>query len=297
MNTNNWNILILFFCLLISGILFYKKVISPKYNYEGFSQNEKFVLMKDKDIYDDFYSEIYEHLHVPDKRINYEIKMILDNTQTSTETSVFLDVGSGTGNVINELNNKGFQTFGIEQSGSMIEYSKNKYPEINIIKSTVEDPMAFEAFTFSHILCLYYTIYHFRDKKVFFRNCYKWLKPGGYLIIHLVDKEKYNMIIPVNNNTFFKSNKVQSKQSVVDFVDFKYKIFYQFIGDDKTIVTETFTDTLTSNIRQNENIFYMEDIKKIIELAKWCGFIPHGIVNLKKTGDENQYLYFFERSL
>lgn len=311
--------LLLLICILSIGVLFYKK-ITHFYNSEGFSQNEKFILEKDENIYDEFYSEIYDQLHLPHKRVPFEVNAIIQNTQCTPEHSSFLDIGSGTGDVLIEFEKKGFQIIGIDKSKPMIQRSLQKCGTITVENADVENPMAFDKYSFTHVLCLYYTIYHFQNKKIFFNNCYKWIKPGGFLIVHLVDKNQFDTTIPINkyllNNIFKKENEIKNSENV-DFGMFTYKRFYNFYSqtpengtssmirssdsinlyNNKTIITETFTDKISNNIRQNELTLYMENIDIIINIAKLCGFIPNGVFNLKKTGDEYQYMYFFERSL
>lgn len=159
--------------------------------------------------------------------------------------------------------------------------------------------MLFDKNVFSHILCLYYTIYQFNDKKTFFKNCYFWLKPGGYLIVHMVEPTKFDTTVPASKHILFGSPQnfydVRITEHTIDFDSFKYKSSYQFNENKKdTLFKETFTDSSTSNIRQNEQMLYMENIDNIINIAKHNGFIPHGKFNLK---EEHQYLYIFERTL
>ena len=62
------------------------------------------------------------------------------------------------------------------------------------------------------------------------------------------------------------------------------------------IITETFVDTLSTHIRQNEHTVFMDDLDNIIKIAKQSGFIPQGKINLvKESMDEYQYIYFLER--
>ena len=52
---------------------------------------------------------------------------------------------------------------------------------------------------FTDITCFYFTIYYLiKDKNAFLSNCYHWLKPGGKLIMHLVEK-MFDPILPVAN--------------------------------------------------------------------------------------------------
>ena len=59
---------------------------------------------------------------------------------------------------------------------------------------------------------------------------------------------------------------------------------------------EKFVDKETKHIRENENTLYMETIEDILKIASKSGFIIKGKIDMKKcNGDENQYLYIFER--
>ena len=46
------------------------------------------------------------------------------------------------------------------------------------------------------IIFLSHTIAHIKNKELLFQNCMRWLKPKGYLAIHLVNKHKFNPMIP-----------------------------------------------------------------------------------------------------
>ena len=51
--------------------------------------------------------------------------------------------------------------------------------------------------SFSTITCFYFTIYYIKDKNTFLQNCYNWLMPGGYLVLHLVNRDKFDPILNV----------------------------------------------------------------------------------------------------
>jgi SAM-dependent methyltransferase len=222
----------------------------------------------------------------------------------------------------------------------MITYCKKNDKTNALFKNgNIEDSLLFEKRKFTHILCLYFTIYHFKNKNIFFKNCYQWLKPGGYLIIHLVEKEKFDTVFPVGNNLLFGSPKTQTGERItnqtIDFNDFKYKYSYDFNKSSHNVsLLETFEDSVTENIRQNERTLYMEDINSILRISVSNGFVPNaGIayknnilpnpfqeskntcshsniindcpnimsdfcpLNMKEiNGDSHQYLYILERS-
>lgn len=296
-----WFKVLLFVIILMFIYLFYKKLF-PIREPEGFSQNEKFLVKYNNHIYDDFYVENYDDINETKKRLRIELVTIVETTNADEENSVFLDIGSGTGFAVKELEDLGYNAFGVDQSETMISYSEKKYPNSNYKCGDVKEPMLFERNSFTHVLCLYYTIYQFKDKNTFFSNCYYWLQPGGYLIIHLVDPDKFDMAIPSSKNIIFGSPKIigdeRNKDSIVDFTNFTYKSSWKkSIGKD-VILTETIKNKNNNNIRQNEQTLYMEKIQDILSLAVNNGFTVKSVINIKSsTMDSNQYLYFFERLL
>ena len=300
-----YNPKILYLLLIIAIIyilyVYYNQYYNSVDNLEGFSQIEKFVVKRDNQVYDDFYSDIYDKIHKPQVFTPYIMKMIINNTQVS-DKSVFLDVGCGTGHLLNEINELGYHAYGIDKSKSMVEYCSQKYPDMIVKEGSIEDPMSFDNKTFSHILCLYYTIYHMKNKDLFFKNSYQWLQPGGYLIIHLVDTKKFDTSVPASWSPLFnryQSNGGQITNSIVDFNEFTYKQVYKPTPQKKeAVITETFTDLQTKNVRQNEQTWYMDSIEEIVRFARRNGFIPHGEIKMNELNeDENQFIYIFERGL
>jgi SAM-dependent methyltransferase len=278
--------------------------MSVKPNHEGFSQSEPFVVKRDTEIYDDFYVDIYDRLTMPEKRGDFEIQQIVANTQASP-MSAFLEIGSGTGYLIHKLKTRGFQAYGIDISEPMVEHATEKYPNIQVKCGDATDPITFEKGTFSHILCMYFTIYQFPDKVAFFRNCYHWLMSNSYLVLHLVDKDKYDAIIPCGKPAIAANlQKYTDKRitnTAIDFEDFHYMASVNFNahrGGSDVVITEKFTDRLSKNVRQNEQTLYMEPVQKILEVARYCGFILKGKIDYADcNGDSYQYLYFLEKML
>jgi len=294
------------FAILILLFILYKKLNKPSLN-EGFSQNERFVLKRDSDAYDEFYVKIYDTLHLPENKVNSEMKMIVDMTQAS-EKSAFLDIGSGTGHLVNSLQSAGYRAYGIDKSKAMVNQSTERFPHIHSKCGDVSEPMAFEKNTFSHILCMNQTIYQFQDKVAFFRNCFYWLMPGGYLVVHLVDRDNFDTIVSAGKPSVFGTSSPQKfaqkriTDTIIDFGDFQYKSEYDFNNknSDIAVFKETFTDKLSSNVRQNEQTLYMEDISDIIKSAQFSGFMLQGKADMRDcagTRDEHQYIYVFERPM
>lgn len=290
-------LLILAVCLVV--VVYYKKTNHS--HTEAFTQDKPFVLKRDSECYDTFYTEIYDGLWKREEVVQKELAEMVKATEPSTRRSVFLDVGSGTGYLVSELTNAGYNAYGIDKSQAMIDYSNKTFPEIEVKCGDVLDPMAYENATFTHILCTHFTIYHLENKKQFFDNCHRWLQPNGYLCLHLVDRNKFDTIIPVGKPTFLRSPQLLSEKRITDttveFDDLTYHSTFQCKESSTLVVQkETFTDKKTSHVRQHEKTFYMEDIEAILEIARFAGFIQKSMMTMMDIhGDPYQHLYLLER--
>lgn len=295
---------VLILAIIILCITVYKYTSPPVEKVETFTQLEPFVLKQNAAMYDIFYAELYDVLHDTDKRIQAELIEVIRLTNPTHKYTTFLDVGCGTGNVVHELTEAGYDAYGMDTSKEMIDYANAKFPDINLLHKNAMDTMTFESSTFTHILCTYFTIYQFDNKRLFFRNCYHWLKPNSFLIVHLVDPTTFTRMIPASNSAMGPKRIRRGERTVINqverFDDYQYKMEVELpVGGTSTAsMIETFTDNGTGHIRQNEQALFMEPLDTILEMAKSAGFIIHGKANMKKcNGDENQFLYVFERTM
>jgi SAM-dependent methyltransferase len=171
---------------------------------EGFEQNDKFLIKSGTDIYDKFYADIYDYLVFNNLKDDYEVGAII-NSASPTSKSKILDIGSGTGHHVASLGAKGLDVLGIDVSPSMVEKAKENFPDYKFEVKDATNSATFEPNTFTHILCMYFTIYYFKDKAAFFKNAMNWLKPGGYLLVHLVDRDLFDPILPPGNPLYIVS--------------------------------------------------------------------------------------------
>jgi hypothetical protein len=149
----------------------------------------------------------------------------------------------------------------------------------------------------THVLCLYFTIYYFKDKRHFFDNCMDWLMPGGYLIVHLVDRESFDPILPPGNPLYIVSPQKYAKERItktkVTFNDFVYTANFDV---DESNDIATFDEKFKFNdgkVRKQQQKLYMEDTSTIVNMAQDCGFILQGKIDMVKCAYEHQYLYIF----
>ena len=258
---------------------------------EGFTQSERFVLKTDGESYDDFYAKVYDRIHLPEDRIKTELSQILKITGAD-DNSVFLDVGTGTGETLRHLSESGANCVGIEKSQAMVAQTATK-TDAPVKHADVLEPMAFERASFTHILCLYQTIYELANKPAFFTNCRYWLRGGGYLVIHLVNKDRFNTVVPVGTPPLIDNPQKYASTRIVrtevDFGNFEYVAKYDICNGKCSTFVETFTDAATRNVRQNERKLFMESEQDILAMAGKCGFSQVGKVAVET--DEHQAYY------
>ena len=290
------------FIILLIVVLWISKTFSPT-NKEGFSegfisQKKKFVLKKGDEVYDDFYVSIYDDLTYDQLKNNFEVGEIAKATKVNPKKSVILDIGSGTGKHC-DLLSKTFKTknvYGLDKSIEMVKYSKEQYPEINFKLGDALTAMTYPENTFSLITCLYFTIYNIEDKATFFQNCYNWLMPGGYLAIHLVNRDMFDPILNVADPLQMVSAQKYAKQritnSYVKFVDFQYKADFKLDKPSNTAVfEEVMIDDETKKTRKNEHMLYMPTQKKVLTDARNAGFVMKGHIDMVVCQYEYQYIY------
>jgi SAM-dependent methyltransferase len=293
----NWGKVLLFLVIFLSLVILFKSIKQSK--KEGFEQNDSFLFKSGNEVYDDFYVDIYDYLVYNKMKDNYEIGQIVNKTSPSTE-SIILDIGSGTGHHVNELSDKGLNVIGIDISPSMIRKSKENYPKLNFVQGDVNNALQFNYSSFTHILCLYFTIYYIKDKRKFFSNCMEWLMPGGYLIIHVVNRDEFDPILPVANPLYVVSPQKYAKERItsskVTFDNFIYNANFELDKNKNIgIFNEKFKFKDSGKVRKQEHILYMESEDDILTKAQDAGFIIEGKIDLVKCAYDNQYLYILTK--
>lgn len=296
--TSLWCKLLILMSLLLVIILVFKGVDGKR---EGFKQTDKFLIKSDSDIYDDFYADIYDYLVFNILKDDYEVGFIINNSSPSS-TSKILDIGCGTGHHVALLSSKGLDVLGIDISPSMINKAKKNFPDYKFDVADALNGNTFEPESFTHILCMYFTIYYIKDKTTFFNNCFNWLMPGGYLYVHLVDRDQFDPILPPGNPLMYVSPQRYAKKRItstkVKFTDFSYGADFQLDNkNDKAVFIEKFKDDKDGKVKKNEHTLYMPDLEQIVDEAQSCGFIVETKADLIQCQYEYQYLYVFVKPM
>ena len=135
-----------------------------------------------------------------------------------------------------------------------------------------------------------------KNKEKFFKNCFQLLQPGGFLVVHLVDRNRFDPILPPGNPFYIVSPQSYSKERItqtnVDFNGFNYNANFD-LNKETNIATfeEKFKKKITNQVRVNKHTLYMEPIAQTLQKAQEVGFITHAIIDMMKCAYDYQYLY------
>ena len=294
---SNFGKILLFIAVLLVVVVFFRTIKSTRESFAINQINKQFLFKEGTAVYDDFYAGVYDYLVFNALKNDYEVGIIISSTMPS-EKSIIADIGCGTGHHVAKLSSKNLQVIGIDISPSMIEKAKedNPYLAHQFKVGNGLDGHLFKDSSLTHILCLYFTIYYMKDKMQFFYNCMNWLMPGGYLIVHLVDKYKFDPILPPGNPLYIVSPQKYAKERItstkITFNDFIYDSNFKLDENDIAVFNEKFKFN-DGRVRKQEQRLYMEDLPTIVNMAQEAGFIVHAKVDMVKCAYEHQYLYVF----
>lgn len=298
---------IVFLIFLFMSIVFNN--IPDNNSLENFDNKEKFVKKVDEDVYDKFYCKYYDAIHLNKKRNEYELEEIKKLSKKENSNKI-LDIGCGTGYTVQIFKDAKYDIVGLDKSEEMISKAESNYPKCEFIAGDILSDNIFDYDAYSNILCLGKTIYEIKDKETFFENCYSILSKDGFLIINLVDRDKFKPYVQnKDSDTLYDPEKYGKKVNEVivkfdknnEFIS-KYKV--KKLENNNTVESnitpyavynEKFRNFKTHNIRENEINLYMPVTTKILNLAKSKNFKLFKKIDLKPIGYMNEYLYVFKK--
>jgi SAM-dependent methyltransferase len=259
------------------------------------------------EIYDNFYSNLYPTLFPAQPRATYEFRDIKTNaiipyTQRYPRQGIhILDIGCGQGCHVNLMNKNNYRCVGIDSSRAMIREGMRKYGlKSNVLRegdATNKDQ--FSPNTFSHVLCMYFSYYYYRNPEVVIENVKRWLRKGGYFVVHLVDREKFDPILePASPFPAFSKQKYSKEritESEIEFNNLSYKAKFLLNKDEnRGFLQEIFHGKEDDYSRKQTHTLYMKDHEVIVEDIKNHGFEMVHMTHLLNAEYEYQYLYYFK---
>ena len=292
--------------LIVVFVLIIVILSSTNNNIETFENKrpkQKIVIPSNDDIYDRFYAGIYDGLFGDKAKVLFEVNQITKNALKKwkgPKNSIrILDAGCGTG-WHTKLLSKNYDIIGLDRSPYMLKEA-NKINNKDVLKlGNIKDTNLFSRNSFTHILCLYYTIYYIKNLNQMFKNFYKWLVPGGVIVIHVVDRENFDPLLNASSPfplfSLQRYSKKRLTESKVHFNNFMYKgKFHLDKSNDRATFQEIFTYKKKPKVRKQTHTLYMPDINFIVEKAKGNGFTLIHKIGLIPVSFEYHYLYIFRK--
>jgi len=298
----NTKLLAIMVVLIVAWIVF-RVASSINREKEGFTVpifSKKYEKKEKGAVFDAAYAPVFDIVTRDNERLEFERSVVdeIVSAQNKKNPKV-LDLCSRTGNFLSVLHfsHPEWHIVGMEPSRDFVNASKQKLSSsrsLELICSDPLSPMSAKFGTYDVISLLYFSVYYFNatQKRQLFQNCHKWLAPDGKLVLHLVNRSKFDTMIdiamPINVSDYTKN---RITDSVVKFNDLDYKAKF---GDDElsTKSIATFRETMKDregHIRENEHVFFMEKQRQILDIAQECGFVIDKQYAL--SGDANQFIY------
>ena len=268
---------------------------------EGF-EDTSITLEEPEKIYDSLYASIYKDLWHP--QLNYEEVSINDIAlaEQTISTVKVLDMCCGVAPHACWFKNLGVEYTGVDISSDMLEKARKECPSAKFQKGDITTASLFSPKSFSHTLLLGFSIYEFQNSKMIFDNAYLWTQPGGFLIVHLVEPDKYDPLLdlasPFAAFSIQKYSLERQTKSEIYFNKFKYTgNFRKKKNNDETTFEEvmTFYDPKDVKYREQIHRWTMPSLDRMIEIAKTSGFRLKEKVHLVSASKEYQYLVYFTK--
>jgi hypothetical protein len=134
-----------------------------------------------------------------------------------------------------------------------------------------------------------------QDKDAFFRNMFLWVKPGGELVVEVVNKYKFDPMLdsasPWVGLSLQKYSKDRVMESKVMFDKFEYTGKFE-LTDPEAEFRETFRFK-DGAVRRQRHRFVMPSIDQIAKAGTAAGWVYTKFIDLTLVGFEYSYLLFF----
>jgi SAM-dependent methyltransferase len=307
-------ILVIAIAFFISNYLYtkwsmrhYRKTVLDDDDMEGFANPETggsgtdIAVIGNEHLYDEFYAKIYDMIVDGSTRHDAEVNFVLSwvkSYRPEKNTILALDIGCGTGAQVEIARKLGVgKSVGIDVSDAMIARGRKLHPEADLRVADCEIIGSFSAGEFNLATMYYFTYYYLRDRVTSLKNIYNWLQPGSCMVIHVVNREKFDPILesasPFVAFSVQKYTKERVTRSKVSFDKFDYEADFSLNGANAEFREEfRFKD---GKKRRQVHSLKMTTMEQIVAEVEGCGFKYRQYIDMTGIGYEYQYLFCFVR--
>tara|TARA_X000000950_G_scaffold288117_1_gene403413 strand:+ start:1996 stop:3018 length:1023 start_codon:yes stop_codon:yes gene_type:complete len=262
-------------------------------------------------IYDKFYAKVYSqlvHQQMFNKRIKFEVNNLVKNTNLQNyKNGVVVDLGCGVGSHLQLLSMKNLdiRLVGVDQSEEMLKLAKinigkNNLTPVRLLQDDITNKDLFARSSITHITLYYFTIYYLKDIDNALTCWNYWLKPNGYLIVHLVDPKRFDPVLdasaPFVGHSLQAYSKSRRTESTVHFTNFLYRSFFDYNSKNNSAqFEEHFEFDEHPNRRINTHVLKMFTADDFVSKCKKKKMKLHDTVHLIKYGYAYEYLLYFRK--
>lgn len=302
-----WFFITIFIILLIIALLMpkIKKKLDEMNRVLDVEEFENPAEIKEDKI-DKLYCKLYDQVFNEPSVYAAETKSIIDfmnkhPVKTKKKEIMVLDAGTGTGKHFQNLASAGgYKIVGVDRSKVMEDIFKIRNPLGSFVMGDLRNEDLFKAETFSYICCLKETLYHNSVKEwdAILSNFFYWLKPEGYLIIHIYDRTKLDPA--PRNMSFLRHDAKKRKHSITHFPKFTHDAWWDVKGKTICQYNEIYAirgeNSEIEKKRHYKHNLVMPDKDKIMDKILRNYFKLINVVKMDKMGLIDHELCFFKKN-
>ena len=267
---------------------------------EGFSGKTETIT----DFYDSMYADVYNALWHSAKTVNEFEQVTIQEALLAgkQKTSVkILDIACGTGFHACLFKKLGVDYTGLDSSEAMLSQARKSCPNQKFQKGDATVATTYGQKSFSGALLLGFAIYEL-NPKIILDNAFAWIEPGGSMLVHVVDPDKFDPLLdlasPFAAFSLQKYSYERQTKSEIYFDDFKYSgEFHKKLNEPDATFSEMFTFFNPADVKYREQVhkWNMPSLESMIEIMKSSGFRVSEKIDLVSVGKEYQYLFLLTK--
>lgn len=271
-------------------------------NVEGLTTagSSKYSELHGDEIFTPLYAAMSDTIFGDAQKESYEADLIVREASIGPDSSV-VDVGCGSGNLTAQLAKSKCTIIGIDTAGRMVARAKQQHQATPFLVDDVLSPVRLPARgTYTHATLLNFGAYKHSDTGRLFRAVGGLLAPRGKLIMHLVNRDKFDPIVPASNVFVgvtpqnYVKKRITRSNVVFDSHDYVADFEIPEKGDERTFV-ETITEKDGGAIVQNRTTLFMPKQSAVLASAADMGFDMVSQHSLDEVGYQHNYIYILQK--
>jgi len=267
---------------------------------EGFSGKTETIT----DFYDSVYAEVYNALWHSSKTVNEFEQVTIQEALLAGKQKgslKILDIACGTGFHACLFKKLGVDYTGLDSSEAMLSQARKGCPNQKFQKGDATVATTYGQKSFSGALLLGFAIYEL-NPKIVLDNAFAWIEPGGSMLVHVVDPDKFDPLLdlasPFAAFSLQKYSYERQTKSEIYFDEFKYTgEFRKKMNEEEATFSEMFTFFNPGDVKYREQVhkWNMPSLESMIEIMKSAGFRVSEKIDLVSVGKEYQYLFLLTK--